>query len=354
MDPEMNGPGQRPPPGPPRGQRPPWPYPPPPPARRSGGFGCSGCAIAGLAVALVLSLLLNMVLSASAAAGVSADGMHQEKLYSGDLMTPDKIALITVKGAIMEGGWPATDPVEEVRSQLKIVANDPNVKGVLLRVDSPGGGVTASDQIYNMLRQVKVPIFVSMGSMAASGGYYIAAAGEQIFAERTTITGSIGVLITSYNVSGLMEEWKIQDVTQASGGNKELLSMTKPVQEEHHKIIQDLVDAMYERFLDVVMEGRTAAGLTRPALREIADGRIMLGQQAVDHKLVDKIGYLDDALAALQTHLSLSSCKVVQFEKLDPFGGLFGASGPQNVRIDIDKRQIVESFGPKALALWKP
>ncbi len=341
---------------PPGGPRPRYPYPPPPMPPRRSGFGCSGCAIAGLVVALIGSLLLNMMLTVgNAAAGMSVDGAHQEILYDGDMLAESKIMLLSIEGAIMEGGWPPSDPVEDVRRQLKLVEQDTSIRGVMVRVDSPGGGITASDDIYNMLKQVKVPVYVSMGSMAASGGYYVAVAGSKIFAEHTTITGSIGVLIGSYNITELMEKHGVQDVTTASGSNKELLSMTKPVQPEHQVIIQGIVDQMYERFLDVIMAGRQGTGLTRDALRAVADGRILLAQDALDAKLIDQIAYLDEALDVMRQDLGLTSnVKVVSYKRIEPFGGLFGVAAPQRVEIGVDRRGLYEAVGPQALTLWKP
>lgn len=323
-------------------------------------MGCAGCAVAGLAVALALSIFLNFSLALTAAAGVSSDGTLVQKVYDGDSFgAGNKILLLRIEGVIMSGGggmW-AEDMVEGIRKRLKLVATDPTIKGVVVRVDSPGGGITASDDIYHMLKQIKntgKPVVVSMGGMAASGGYYVAVAADEIYAEPTTITGSIGVIISSFNVAGLMEDWKIRDVSITSGTNKDLLSMTQPVEEEHLTILKGMVDEMFQRFLDVIMEGRKQAGLTLPELKELADGRIFLAQQAKDTKLIDHIGYLDDAIAAMRKKPGLENAIVVEYQTLAPLGGLFGVQAPQKIELGIDARMLHEATIPRGMAIFRP
>lgn len=219
-----------------------------------------------------------------------------EKYESGPQFSGDKIAIIEVSGPILSGEGYVKNQIERVRS-------DPSVKAVVLRIDSPGGTVSASDYIYHHLVELRkerdLPIVVSMGSMATSGGYYIAmAAGDNedvIYAETTTTTGSIGVIIPYYNVSGLLEQCRIEDQSIASHPNKQMLSMTRPLGEEQKRLIRRYLDAAFERFKEVVLKGRPE--LTESELNDLATGEIFAAGLAREKGLVDKIGFLEDAIA---------------------------------------------------------
>ena len=188
-----------------------------------------------------------------------------EKLVSHRTLAQDKIAVITVSGVIMSGeGF--------VKQQIDAVRKDKNVKAVVLRVDSPGGTITGSHFIYHQLRELveerKIPLVVSMGSYAASGGYYIAMAvgsndaagvlpGEKlIYAEPTTTTGSIGVILPHYNVEGLMKEWKIENDSVKSHPLKDLGSITRKMSDDERKLLQNYIDDSFARFKEVVHFGR--------------------------------------------------------------------------------------------------
>lgn len=240
----------------------------------------------------------------------TTDGI-QEKFHSGDTSSNTKIAIITVSGAIGSGdGY--------VKNQIDRVRDDEDVEGIILRVDSPGGTVSGSDYIYHHLKRLRedrdLPIVVSMGGMAASGGYYVSMAvgdlEDSIFAEPTTITGSIGVIIPHYDVSGLMNEYGVKDDSIVTHPRKQMLSMTRPIPDEHRAILQDQVDETLERFVSIVKSGR-------PELRDgeglmqgetnLATGEIFSAERAVQFGLVDKIGFIEDAIQRL--------CKV---QGLDP------------------------------------
>ena len=193
--------------------------------------------------------------------------------------------------------------VESVRMQLDRLQTE-NIKPValLVRVDSPGGTVTAADIVYHQLLDFKqrtgVPVVVLMMDVAASGGYYISMAGDAIVAHPTTLTGSLGVIVQSYNVSKLMEKYGVEDNSVTSVPYKDLLSMTRPQSPEHLAVIRGIVDAMHQRFVQVIRDGR-GARLKLPA-EKLADGRVYLAQQAADVGLVDKVGYFEDALDELR------------------------------------------------------
>ena len=230
-------------------------------------------------------------------------GGTQERFHSGNGKAKDKIAIISISGVIMSGeGY--------VKQQIDRVRKDDSVKAVVLRLNTPGGTVAGSDYIYHHLKKLrkdrKIPIVVSMGSMAASGGYYVAmAVGDQprsIFAEPTSTTGSIGVIIPHYDISGLLEDHKIADDSIMSHERKRMLTMTRKMKPEHRQILQGYVDQSFARFKEVIHEGRPAyrskPGLIRApgSDRDLATGEIFTAPVAKEYGLIDEIGFIEDAI----------------------------------------------------------
>lgn len=245
-------------------------------------------------------------------------GGISEKYVSGSKSSSNKIAILSIEGVIMEGdGF--------VKHQIDRIKEDDAVKAVVVRVDSPGGTVTGSDYIYHHITKLreekKVPVVVSMGAIAASGGYYVSmAVGDQeksIYAEPTTTTGSIGVIIPHYNVTGLMQEWKIEDDSIASGPRKQMLSMTRQLTEEERKLVQEYVMESFSRFKDIIKTGRPAFRENPEKLDELATGEIFTANKAKSNGLVDEIGFLEDvvARAAELAGLSESTARVVKYER---------------------------------------
>jgi protease-4 len=237
--------------------------------------------------------------------------------------------VISIEGVIMEGdGF--------VKRQIDKIRDDAGVKAIVVRVDSPGGTVTGSDYIYHHLKKLRkekgnIPLVVSMGSMAASGGYYVSMAVEDqenvIYAEPTTTTGSIGVIIPHYNVSGLMKEYNVVDDSIASHERKQMLSMTREISPEHRAIIQQYVNESFGRFKDIVKSGRPIFEKDSSALDQLATGEIFSADQALKHGLVDKIGFLEEAIdrAIELAKLNKDEVRVVRFKKpaaLFDMGGL--------------------------------
>lgn len=200
-----------------------------------------------------------------------------------------KVALITVEGVILDS--------KEVIEQLDKHRTNPTVKAIVLRINSPGGGVAPSQEIYEEIlktRQTnKKPIVTSMGSVAASGGYYIASATDLIMANPGTITGSIGVLLQVPNISGLMQKIGVKSVVVKSGQHKDLASPTREMTEAERQILQSMLDDVHSQFIDVVAKGRQ---LDREKVEAIADGRIFSGREAQSIGLVDQLGNLQDAI----------------------------------------------------------
>ena len=205
-----------------------------------------------------------------------------------EMLPGDKVAVIEIAGAIYSS--------ESVIKQLHRYENNASVKAIVLRMNSPGGGVAAVQEIYREITRSKKKFVVSMGSTAASGAYYIACAADQVFANPGTLTGSIGVIMQFPKYGGLMKKLGIDREVIKSGEYKDAGSPYRELTPEERELFQETIDDVYQQFLDAIIEGRQDRGLTREQLEKVADGRIMSGRQALDKNLVDKLGDLNDAI----------------------------------------------------------
>jgi len=199
----------------------------------------------------------------------------------------EKVALIRVTGVIID----STDVIDE----LKEYAKDNSIKAVVLRVDSPGGAVAPSQEIYEEVLKLKEnkKVIVSMGSVAASGGYYIAAPADKIVANAGTLTGSIGVIMEIPNVSGLMKKIGVETQIVKSGSYKDIASVFRSLKPEEKEILQSVLDDVHDQFIRAVSDGR---GMKVEDIKSIADGRIFTGRMAKELGLVDELGNLQDAI----------------------------------------------------------
>ncbi len=271
-----------------------------------------------------------------------------------------KAVRIAVEGAIFrersEGLFSSQryDKVEDMLRQIRAAQNDDTVHAIILEVDSPGGAVTPSDEIYRALNEFKASssarkVVVFVRDLAASGGYYAAMAGDRIIAEPTAIVGSIGVIMETINIKGLSEKIGITDVTIKSGANKDLLNPFHDVAPEQRAIMQKLIDDMYNRFLGIVAKGR---GVDVETMRPLCDGRVFSAEEALKLKMIDEIGYFDKAVAATKKLLGEKTLRVVSYEQPSDFFSLFGASsGPQQMMKALDP---IRSERVRMLYLWKP
>jgi len=232
--------------------------------------------------------------------------------------TGPKVALIRVEGVIVSGRqglnslYSNVAPAETIAQQLDEAARDPSVVAVILRVDSPGGGVVPSDEIYRAVQRVRAagkPVVASMGDLAASGGYYVSAGADYIVANPHTTTGSIGVIMTVLNLEGLYEKLGVEQEVIKSSRLKDLGSPARPLTEEERAILQGLVDEAYEAFIQVVAEGRH---LPAQRVRELADGRIYSGQQAQAEGLIDELGDISEALEAARRLANAPQARLVE------------------------------------------
>lgn len=249
----------------------------------------------------------------------------------------ERILYIPVSGVISDSSASAFSTSlgydhQTVLDAVKDATDDPTVKAIFLDVDSPGGSTYASAELHDALvafkETKKAPIYVSMGSIAASGGYYISAPADVIYATKETLTGSIGVIMSGMNYTGLLTKLGIEPQVYKSAPMKDIGSPSRPQTEEERAVMQGLIDSSYQRFLKVVEEGRH---MSREQLLPLADGRIFDGEQAKAVGLVDRIGYRDEALDALIDDAKLEDPEVYTMTtNLSGFASLFSMKTRQS------------------------
>ena len=318
-----------------------------------------------------------------------------EKVLAGDDFLPHKIAILPIEGIITENedGF--------IRQAIRTAYEDEDIEALVLRVNSPGGTITGSDYYYTLLKQLKeersIPIIVSMGPVAASGGYYVSMAGDIIFAERSTTTGSIGVICEIPNASGLCEKIGVTMNNITSGPHKAMGDFTQPMTDDERAIWQDLVNESYQQFLEVVRAGRpnlgkkgdnaserepsktdtgeaageedddffgsdeertAASGPADHSLEAIADGRVYTAPQALKLGLIDEIGFLDDAIKAAESAAGVSheETQVVRYTKKEPlFKSLLGEGEVRFLPAHGSKADaLVEAFATPTIYCLMP
>ncbi|MCP4007769.1 MAG: signal peptide peptidase SppA [bacterium] len=235
-----------------------------------------------------------------------------------------KLALIELTGLISDqptsnpiGLRPTPSPVSELRSWLDYAADDDDVAGLLLRINSPGGTVSASETVYHELtswaRETEKPLVAYFNGMAASGGYYVAMATDEVIAHPTSITGSIGVIMPGLNFSELMSRYGVKDQSFTSGAFKDTGSSVRNMRADERAQIEAVIDDLYRRFTEVVDTGRPK--LDRAEVEKLADGRIYTANQALAVGLIDEIGYLEDAVEALEELAGIEESQVVMYHR---------------------------------------
>lgn len=251
----------------------------------------------GLAVlVLVASMFMKDTSEQKEAKGLSyLKDLGKSQLFDQEVIQgtnpSQKIRKISLEGVIQ-----GDDNSQFVIDQLKEAADDPTTKGVILAVNSPGGSVYVSEQIAKEIKNIKekdIPVYSVMEEMAASGGYYVSAPTDRIYASNETLTGSIGVIMQMYSLEGLFDKYGIKEQNITSGKMKDAGSPGRNLSAEEKKYFQDLIDSAYKRFVKLVSEGRN---MSEEEVKKIADGRVYDGDQALKNGLVDKIGDLDMAI----------------------------------------------------------
>lgn len=282
------------PPQPPMGVPPGRPQRIPPrvaPRRRSGWLW--GCGIAaGLCLLVLLAVVMGILILSSSLRGNAG-------------WSRGNVAVIRVEGTIQSGGsggslfGGSAAGSATIVGQLERASGDESVAAILLRVNSPGGSAAASQEIYDAVvraRQEK-PVVVSMGDVAASGGYYVSSPANLIYADPATLTGSIGVITQYMNYQGLMAKLGLKSETMKSGKLKDMLSPTQPLSDDARTVMQGIISEVYKQFVDAVTDGRRGK-LTREEVLKVADGRVYCGTQAKELKLIDELGGMHEALLA--------------------------------------------------------
>jgi len=344
------------------GMMPPYPPPPmfmpPPPPRRGGGF-VRGVFVTLATTIFGLSLTLNIYLLFVSGI-LSGGGSHSTALVDGD--PTQKIAVIPVNGVIMD------EMSAKFDKWLRTVEKDNDVKALVIEIDSPGGSVTSSDEIFHRIKKFKqerpkMPVVIAMNGLAASGGYYIACAGDYLFAQPSTLTGNIGVLLPSFNFYHLMEKWGIEEKTIVSQGAtfKNAGSMFAPERAEDRAYLQDIADKAFAQFKDKVATGRQSK-LTKP-LAEIANGKIYMADDALALGLVDEIGYAHDAYAYAAKQANLTKMMVVKYRDpptiFEALGSKSNVRSPQSSSsvtingVNVNANELRDMLTPRLMYLWR-
>ncbi|MBW8039773.1 MAG: signal peptide peptidase SppA [Planctomycetes bacterium] len=275
------------------------------------------------------------------------DTLAEEIIQAGSRR--NKIVIIKVEGII------DSLQAKSLRQQLKRARKDRRVKGLIISVNSPGGTISGSDRIYNEIRKYRdeegKPIIAFMQGVAASGGYYTSVACDKIIAEQTTLTGSIGVIFGHFVLQELLEDkLGIKPVIITSGPKKAWLSMFKPFEEEQRKYVEErLINPAFERFVEVIAEGRPS--LTLSEIKELADGGIYDAREALKQKLIDDVGYLDDAIKLVKSLAGIKDAQVVEYRKPFSLAGFLTLQSKKNI-LQFDRSMLYELSTPQLLYLW--
>lgn len=310
----------------------------------------SGCVIIVLFLAICASMFVNLVLCAALVGDTTGSGLKVAKekdfeealVQEGSANSDGKIVVIPLTGVIAHGtaGALGDDMVEDFKNALDQAKKDSSVKAIVLSVDSPGGEITASDVLYHALKEFTAksgkPSVVYFNSIGASGAYYTACGASYIMCNATTFTGSIGVIISTLNYRELFGKLGLQSVVFKSGKFKDMLNGAREMTPEEQAYIQGLVMQSYDKFVGIVAKAR---GLDEQTLRNgIADGRIMSGTDALEAKLVNQLGYIEDAYAKAKELGKAQDAKVVRYKRVasfEKFFRMFGESKVPAIKVDV-------------------
>ncbi len=298
-------------------------------------------------------------------------GPLEETVLSGE--GPDKVLLIDVSGVLTSTkpsgaldqltGRPSLPT--RFREELMRATDDEDVKAVVLRINTPGGTVTASDVLHHELLEFKkkrdIPIIATIMDIGTSGGYYVAMGADKIMAHPSSVTGSLGVVMLTINAAGLMEKIGIRADTVKSGPHKDMGSPFRSMTAKDREIFQSVIDSLYERFLHVIEQGRPT--LTPATIRRLADGRIYSAEQAKAHGLIDAIGYLDEAVALAQEQAGTEDAQVIIYQRSGGYRPNLYAQGPGGQMAaglgwpQLDAASLTTLFAggtPAFFYLWMP
>ena len=324
--------------------------------RRRWPFVVGGLVALGL---VGLAVVAVVVVLAVGAGGPSAPAVYDEEYVSGE--GTEKVVVVPVEGIIAPaessvGGIQPTATPEGLSDALRQAADDPSVQAVVLEINSPGGGVTASDEMHQSIldfkRNTEMPVVVSMADTAASGGYYISTAADRIVANETTLTGSLGVFFPLLNFSEAADKYGVTQEYIKSGKFKAMGNSWDDLTPEEREIYQSIVQDFYDEFVEVIVKGR---GLSEESVREIADGRIYSGSQAKELGLVDSFGGIDEAAVIAGTLAEARDTTVVRYVETPTFSEtLLARLAPREPEVE----QVIDAAGlnlePKPYYLYMP
>ena len=313
----------------------------------------NGCMISFIVflIFIVVLIILGKFSTKSVGREMILDKDSLKKNFvSGNTYSANQILIIKINGVIAFNDNGSSFLSEDIASaeaictQLEAAAEDREICGVILQINSPGGEVVAADTIYNAILKFKEsgkPIVTQMESVAASGGYYIAAPTDQIIANELTTTGSIGVIIQSYKYYELLNKLGVHSESYTSGDKKDILSPNRATTPEEQKILQHHIDKVFERFISIVAANRKGLSVEGIKSSPIASGQIFLGSEALELNLVDKLGYFQDAVDTICkfSDISPEDCLIVKYyiepDFIRQLGNMFAGSNPREVRLAL-------------------
>ncbi|MCA1809017.1 MAG: signal peptide peptidase SppA [Lentisphaerae bacterium] len=325
------------------------------------GFWLVIILLAGLLALSVfgnLALLAGLIATAGQSQPEGSDefpAFHERPSYGVDGPKAVRIALAGIITRDAAGGllFPGPDHVDLVLRQIRAARQDQEVQAIILEIDSPGGAITPTDEIYHALQKFRSStpdrrVLVHVRDMAASGGYYVAMASDWIIAEPTAIIGSIGVIMQTLNWKTLSENIGIRGVTITAGKNKDLLNPFEEINPEHLAILQQIADDMHGRFAGIV---RDRLGLDDDTLARLTDGRVYVATAAARQGMIDQIGYWDDVMDKLRELLDTEDVYVVRYEQPHSFASLLA-------RMSLPDAGLLSSLNrqqaPRLMYLWRP
>ncbi len=331
--------------------------PPQAPVQPKSRKGCMILAVVLMICFLVFGSIAVLFLAGFYVVGSAFSGMKEvspfenkknkfvEELLEGGHFASNKVVVIDIRGVIMnaDGGFSQIANSKSICDQLEQARNDSKVRAVILRLDTPGGEVTAADMIHHKVMQLKeedVKVVACMESVAASGGYYIAVASDYIIAHRLTTTGSIGVIIETFNYQELFNKIGLQAEVYKSGEMKDMLNGARLRTDAEKQLVQNIITEVYDEFVEIVAAGRKSKNITAEQIKttQIGDGRIFSGKKAFELGLVDGLGFFEDAIdKAVDLAKIKDSYKVVTYKRVFSFSDFFmSMKGPENkIKIDI-------------------
>ncbi len=316
----------------------------------------SGCVILVLFVAVCASMFANLLLFAAvmgfqgssqlAGATLIRPRAFEEVVEHEGTDSSNKIVVIPLEGVIANGapGALGENMVEDFKNALRQAKEDPSVKGVIISVDSPGGEITASDVLYNSLKEFSKdkPSIVYFNSIGASGAYYTACGATWVMCNNTTFTGSIGVIISTLNYRELFGKIGLQSVVFKSGAFKDMLNGAREMTPEEKAYVEGLVMQSYGRFVGIVSQARK---IDEQVLRNgVADGRILSGTDAYEAKLVDQLGYIEDAYAKAAELGKAPGAQIVRYKRVVSFASILRMFGESEAKAPTVKVELFENM----------